>query len=370
MIARMIAAALALAPAIRVRAAEVVVWPQRPAIAVAGAEAAARAAGHTPVAFGPLRDRLEREASEQEAATSRALAAIDAALQAGRAAYVEQRYDAMIDGLLAVESAAVTLPESLCRATLWDVEFHLGLAHQARARPGDEARARDRYALAHAIDEPRRPEVALYGPDVGFAFLQAIDGARAARPVRITTRPEGAEVVIDCRAGASTTARPGLHAVRIDAPGFVVAARVIELGADAAMHVALQPGDDADLGARWVAGTLDVRSPAVRAALRRAAGPASIVWLDAEAGRTLATWIADGELRRSAAGGDPGEAVALLFASTPKETTRAEAPRRGLSRRAKIGLGVAGAALGCLAVGLGLGFGIDPQPGRLQLVVR
>lgn len=340
-------------------------WPQRPAIAVAGAEAAARAAGHSPIAFGPLRDRLEREARAHEAATSRAIAAIDAALQAGRAAYLEQRYDAMIDGLLAIESAAVTLPEALCRATLWDVEFQLGLAHQARAGPGDEARARARYALAHAIDGSRRPEAALYGPDVGFAFLQAIDGARAARPVRITTRPEGAEVAIDCRAGATTTARPGLHAVRIDAPGFVAEGRVVALDEDAAMHVELMHGDDSDLGARWAAGTLDVRSPAVRAALRRAAGSASIVWLDGEAGRTLATWIADGELRRRAAGGDPGEAVALLFASTPKE-----APRRGLSRGAKIGIGVASAALGCLALGLGVGLGIDPQPGRLQLVVR
>lgn len=339
-------------------------WPRRPAIAVADAEAAARAAGHAPVAFGPLRDRLERERAAHEAATAQAIAAIDAALQAGRAAYLEQRYDAMIDGLLAIESTAAALPEALCRATLWDVEFHLGLALQARARPGDALQARARYALAHAIDEPRRPDAALYGPDVGFAFLQAIDGPRAARPVRISTRPEGAEVAIDCRAGASTTARPGLHAVRVDAPGFVTDSRVVALDA-AATHVELKPGDDADLGARWAAGTLDIRAPAVRAALRRAAGAASIVWIDAEAGRTVATWIADGELRRSAAAGDPGEAVALLFASTPRDT-----PRGRLSRAAKLGLGVTGAALGCLALGLGLGLGIDPQPGRLQLVVR
>ncbi|MFY0533336.1 hypothetical protein [Nannocystis pusilla] len=122
-------------------------------------------------------------------------------------------------------------PGPLCAATLWELEFQLGLAYGARKGPGDAERASARFALAWALDGERRPLGALYGPDVGLAFAQAVDAAarRPSRPVTVEVTPDDARVAVDCRPlAADSGLRPGLHAVRVDAPGHGVFAQVVE----------------------------------------------------------------------------------------------------------------------------------------------
>jgi tetratricopeptide (TPR) repeat protein len=356
---------LAPAPA---RARELLLWPRTPTTAVHGAEDAARREGHTLRELGPLRERLLAEADAQHEAAAKALAAVEAGLAAARRAYLEQRYDDMIAELERVEATAVAAldDEALCSATLWDIEFQLGLAHGAR---GDPQRARDRYALALALDPQRRPDSALYGPDVGFAFLQALDQQRPLRPVRSLVRPEDAGVRIDCRPlPALPGLRPGLHVLQVSAPGHAPEARVLELAAGAAIAAELRPEPSAPLGPLWVAGRLDIADASTRAALQRLADGRPILWLAADGDRHLARLVLGDHLHDPARGDSPGQAVTAALRPITQPRAPADKPR--LTRRARLWVGLTTAALASLALGLGLGLGLrHPDSGRLQLVV-
>ena len=279
----------------------------------------------------------------------------------------------MISGLTTLESDAARALDGheLCSATLWDIEFQLGLAHGARARPGDELRARDRYALALALDPQRRPDGALYGPDVNFAFLQAIADQRPLRPVRRAVIPADASVRVDCRPLAELPGlRPGLHLIQLDAPGHAPDARVIDLGADATITAELPRDPTAPLGPAWVAGRLDPADPSARAALLKSAAPLPIVWLATDGNTNLARLVLDDQLRELARGDTPGQAVTTALArlrptNSPKHDERPTRPRR-----ARLWIGLTSAAVASLALGLGLGLGLRAQPGdRLQLIV-
>lgn len=370
-------------------ARELLLWPRTPTTRTHGAEAAAAAEGHQLQGLGPLRDRLVAGATAHAEHTARTLGSIEAGLATARRAYLEQRYDDMISGLerLETDAARVLDGDELCSATLWDIEFQLGLAHGARARPGDELRARDRYALALALDPQRRPDTALYGPDVGFAFLQAIDQQRPLRPVRRAVVPTDASVRVDCRPLAELPGlRPGLHLIQLDAPGFAAEARVLELGAGQAtttltITADLRPDPADELGPLWVTGRLDPAEPSARAAMLRLAAPRPILWLaDGDDPRHLARLVIDDELRASFRGDTPGQAVTAALASL--RTTQADGPRTDgpgtdgprtarprTTRRARLAIGLTSAAVASLALGLGLGLGLRPHDsGRLQLV--
>jgi hypothetical protein len=365
---RRLAAALGLGAALvagPVAAAEVLVWPRAPDAPVADAEAAVRRAGHRVVDFAPLRARLRDEERAAAADVQRVLAALERGLADARTAYLEQRYDDMISGLLALEAdvAATLRGGDLCVAAVWELEFQLGLAHGARARPGDDARARDRYALAFAVDGARRPEAALYGPDVGFAFLQAVDqqAGRPARPLPRALDPADAVVHADCRPlAAQAGLRPGLHLLRVDAPGRRGEGRVVDTR-DGELRVRLAAGGE--LGATWAAGGLDPGGVSGRAAIRAAAGAVPVLWLDSEPGHHVARLLVDGDARKLARGDDLGDVVAVALA--PLRPAPPARPRR----RAGLWLGLGGAALVGVALGLGLGLGLQGGDARLQLVV-
>jgi hypothetical protein len=372
-------------------ARELLLWPQTPTTTTLGAAAAATAEGHQLRELGPLRDRLLTEAEAHSLATTATLAAVEAGLAAARRAYLEQRYDDMIAVLLRSESDAARAlhHDPLCSATLWDIEFQLGLAHGARARPGDLLRARERYALALALDPERRPDSALYGPDVGFAFLQAIAEQRPLRPVRRAVVPGDASVRVDCRPLAELPGlRPGLHLIQIDAPGFAPDVRVQDLANDPTINdpainhptindptitAELRPDPDDPLGPRWVAGRLDPTQPSTRAALLRLAAPLPILWLAADTPNSpghLARLVVDDQLRASFRGDSPGQAVTAALASLrtpPAPKPRDDPPRN--NRRTRLWVGLGTAALASLGLGLGLGLGLRSQPTtHLQLV--
>ncbi|MBL8972834.1 MAG: hypothetical protein JNK56_19765, partial [Myxococcales bacterium] len=326
--------------------------------------------------LGPLRDRLLREAQADSEAAAQTLTAVEAGLAAARRAYLEQRYDDMISGLGRLESDAARALDghALCSATLWDIEFQLGLAHGARARPGDELRARDRYHLALALDPQRRPDSALYGPDVGFAFLQALAEQRPLRPVARAVVPADASVRVDCQPLADLAGvRPGLHLIQLDAPGFAREARVIDLGPDDRITAELRPDPDDPLGPAWLAGRLDPADPSARAAMLRFTAPLAFVWLaaDGDGPRHLARLVDRDRLLDPARGDSPGQAVTAALASlrpaTMPKPGRDDKPRT--NRRTRLWAGLTSAAVASLALGLGLGLGLrDPPGARLQLV--
>ncbi len=365
------------------RARELLLWPQTPTTTTHGAATAAAAEGHQLRELGPLRERLLAEAEARSAATTNALAAVEAGLAAARRAYLEQRYDDMIAGLerSEAEAARALHHDPLCSATLWDIEFQLGLAHGARGRPDDLLRARERYALALALDPERRPDSALYGPDVGFAFLQAIAEQRPLRPVRHAVVPSDATIHVDCRPLRELPGlRPGLHLIQIDAPGFTPDIRVQDLTNhpttndpttnDPTITAELRPDPGDPLGPRWVAGRLDPTQPSTRAALLRFAAPLPILWLAADTHngpRHLARLVVDDQLRASFRGDSPGQAVTAALASLRTPKPRDEPPRT--NRRTRLWVGLSTAALASLGLGLGLGLGLRSQPTtHLQLV--
>ena len=368
-----------LAPA-SAHARELLLWPRTPTTPVHGTRAAATAEGHHLREFGPLRARLLAEAAAHREATAATLGAVESGLVAARHAYLEQRYDDMIAGLERLETdAALALNgDLLCSATLWDIEFQLGLAYGARARPGDSLRARDRYALALALDPQRRPDGALYGPDVGFAFLQASDSQRPLRPVHRAVLPADASVRVDCRPLAELPGlRPGLHLLQIDAPGYAADARVIVLPADATIAATLRPDPDDLIGPLWVTGRLDPAKPSTRAALRKLADDRPIVWLAAQydGQHHVARLILGDQLHDPARGNSPGQAVTAALVGLRSSNNippqpRDEKPRNNRRTRLWVGLATATAAVATVALGLGLGLGLRPHDsGRLQLVV-
>ncbi len=369
-LALLLASAGTVTPAAAAPAEAVLVWPRNPGVSTDGLAAAMQDAGLRSRDFGPLRARMQTEHEAETTATRAALDAVEHGLASARAAFLSQRYDAMITALTTAETAAVaTLPAGpLCAATLWEIEFQIGLGLLTRARPGDLEGARARFALALALDDVRRPIAGLYGPDVALVYVQSIDEAarRPARPVRPVLTPTDARLTVDCRRLPDEPAlRPGLHIVRVDAPGHRPHTEVLPL-TEPALHVTLLRTPDAPLGGWWRSSALDPASPSARTAVHAYSGAARVVWLDEVDARHVARLIVDGDIKRVARADSAGEAVVLaLTTDAPAPTPTPPRPRKRLG----LWLGLAGVALGGLALGLGLGLGLPAADARLQLVV-
>ena len=366
---------LGLTPVTAAAGEDVLVWPRTPATSQDGVDAALRAAGHRPRDFTDPRARMLADDEAVHAATRAALTAIEAALNSARAAFLAQRYDDMIATLLRAEAdALIALPEGQpCSATMWELQFQIGLAHATRGGPGDPELARARFALALAIDPERRPVAALYGPDVALTFLKVVDELtrRPARPVRVAVTPSDASVTVDCRPLAPQAGlRPGLHLVRVDAPGFTPHTSLTTLGDAPALQLSLETSPSPAPGPWWIRGALDPASASARAAVQSFVGPVRVVFLEATDAGHVARLMHAGQLRRVARADTAGEAAVMALAV---DTRDAPPPKQPPDRRRRRGLwlGLAGAALGSVALGLGLGLGLRDAPGaHLQLVVR
>jgi hypothetical protein len=366
-VATCLAASLVLFAARPVLAGDaVLVLPRTPAAAVDGVDAALRSAGHRPRDAADLRAQLIAEDHAAQSSAAAALASIEQDLAAARAAWLAQRPADMLAALDRAERSALAVLEGgpACAATLWEIEFQLGLAYTTRNQPGDLALARARYALALALDPARRPVTALYGPDVGLAFIKVVDelALRPPRPVRLAVAPSDAVVTVDCHE-LPAALRPGLHAVRVAAPGHTTRSGLTELGDDAELRASLSADPSAPLGPWWTRGLLDPERPSARAAVEARVGAIAVVWLDTTPAPVARLMLA-GQLRRVARADTAADAALQVLAS-PARPPPAKPPRR----RTALALGITGAVLGGLALGLGLGLGLrDPREPHLVLV--
>lgn len=261
---------------------------------------------------------------------------VEVALEAAQAEYLDLDFDGAITVLDAAEADAVALARPGRCEGLWELVFRQGLGRWAK---GDEAEAGARFELALALDPERRPLGELYGPDVTAAFLRAVQArsARIARPVPLRTRPAAVEVEIDCRAmdEAEPSLRPGLHVVRVAAPGFEPWAGVVDLRAEGSIEVALEPMLDARVPVQRFDGSTDVDAVGPD---ERARVPAPVVGPEGP--------------------GDPRR--------------RSDEPtRRPVLRTWWFWTIVGSVAVTGTALGLGLGLGLrEPSPGRLVIVAR
>lgn len=237
-----------------------------PGVALTEAQAAARAAGLAPVVVAlPAVDDAP------------VLAAIEADLDAARAAWLGQRRAEMVailDGLVGRALPILARPEQ--SAALWQLAFLRGLAGLGEAAP--EA-ATPWFGLALEVAPTRRPEPGTYPPavDGGFAVAVEEQGRRIPRAVALDVTPADARIAID-GVPVLDRARPrllrrGLHAVLVEAPGFVADARLVELG-EHPLRIALVPSAEppAAVLAAWVArGLIDPDAPSTQAAVLAAA---------------------------------------------------------------------------------------------------
>lgn len=312
--------------------ARVMVWPGAPDTPVAEAERALADAGYRVLRFAPVEDRLRAHGAEAERREVAVLGDVEQALGEARRAFLDQRFADMIAVLSALELRAL---EVLARPqhipVLWELCFQLGLGFHARAQEGDDARAQARFLLALTLEPDRRPLRELYGPEVAAAFARALSerDATPPRPVAIRTTPADARVQVDGvpllrpgHAGPGGGARapglrPGLHVIRVDAPGFEPVARLVSVAgqAEREIEIALPARDAADpvdrIGAAWAQGALHASTGSGRRAMIAAAGAAGarlvlVVALDRATGQTGARLLSEAHAeppvwRRSAA---------------------------------------------------------------------
>jgi len=248
------------------------------------------------------RDSLVRRLDEARAAEAQRrtgeLAEIERVLASARESFLAQRFDDMQAQLVALhrDRLALLADPRHC-ATLWEVEFRLGLAYQFRKADGDVERMQQQYALALALDPGRRPLREAYGPDVIEAFLAAVDAqsGRTAHPLRVTAKPRDLEVHVDCRPVPPTGVvdlPPGLHVVHARGPGF--SPQAIAVDTDGMEVVAMQPPAHASpdpivrLGATTETDAIDPRRPTARKAL----AAASSAW---GAEITVLVWRSEGK---------------------------------------------------------------------------
>jgi hypothetical protein len=375
----------------------ILVWPGAPGAPVAQAEEALRTVGVTVAPQAVVGEavaehraaRAEREQAQRER--------VEAALVAAQARYLELELAGMIDALEAVETDAVALARPGRCEGLWELEFRLGLGRWAL---GTEADAGARFELALALDAERRPLGELYGPDVTAAFLRAVEqrSARVARPVRLRVQPADAAVEIDCREvdEREPSLVPGLHAVRIAAPGFAPWSGVVDLRAEGAIEVALMALPAGEPARRLADSTdadaVDDGSASAHAlvlALARERGAQAVLVVgQSTAGVHVRAWGRDGigaAVERPALAPALHAAIGLLDddgrlrAPAPVVAAERGDPDRGPAERERrpvlrtwwfwtiVGsVVVTGGALG-----LGLGLGLrEPSPGRLVVVAR
>ena len=344
-LAACLAACLAGVLAARADAAppSVLVFPRSPETSAAAGEQAVRAAGLGAVPFAPVAERLRAGEAHERARLDAVLAGVERRLAAAGQAFLEQRYDAMLAdlGALEAESLDVLAHPEHC-STLWEVEFQLGLARATRRAAGDEKESRQRYLFALSLDPERRPVKELYGPDVlqSFAVALAERSRTALHPARVKVEPPDATVAVDCvpllEPGQGRLLGPGLHVLRAAAPGYRSRA-VVFSGAGVVVALDRDGAEDPaePLGASWAAGALRADAPATLAAVRavgRASGARAVLLLDAPGGgpataRLLTQADATAPVVRPTAA---AAAAAALERLAPDGTLRAEAPRPAL----------------------------------------
>jgi hypothetical protein len=248
-------------------------------------EDALAARGVEVVRFDALERRLRDAAARARRADAEKLAALQRGLEAAQRAYLEQDWDAALDKLAAIERDGIELlgrPEH--RDVSWRVQLSWALVHLARGGPDDAAATRRRVALALAIDADRRPDAALYGPEVVSAFADAAAQPAVTRPVSLSIDPPGARVVIDgiprLDPGRGVLLAPGLHVVWASAPGRRPAGAVID-SSTGSIALRLEPDrGDAALARAWVDGGLSLDAAPSRdavAAAARSMGAARVV---------------------------------------------------------------------------------------------
>lgn len=309
------------------RAERVVVWPRDPGQRRLAAEAEARLEAAEVVPFAPIAARLDQALARRRAADAAALAEVEAALDRAQTAFVEQRWDDMRAELeAAIARHLAVLARPALRATLWEIELRLGLAHLYRGKRGDRERALERFELALSLDPSRRPSAELYGPDVLASFAEALArrADRTPRPVRLRLRPAGAALTIDGRplpAGVSAPLlRPGLHVVVAEAIGHRPWAGELALPGEAAAAIELAPGGAGDpverLAPVWLDRRLDPASAAQRAELvasARALGAEAVLVVEAGGGSVTA-WRIDAEGLEVAHAATLGQALRAALA--------------------------------------------------------
>lgn len=377
----------------------VMVWPGEVEAPVEEAEAALRAEGVAVVSQGPVREAVASHraalAEHDRARRDR----VEAALDAAQAEYLDLDFDGAIAVLDAAEADALAVARPDRCEGLWELAFRQGLGRWAK---GAEADAGARFELALALDPERRPLGELYGPDVTAAFLRAVQtrSARFARPVPLRIQPVDAAVEIDCRTvdEVEPSLRPGLHAVRVAAPGFEPWAGVVDLRAEASIEVALAPIADGRTPVQRFAESTDAdavddassSAHALVLALARAHGANAVLVVEpGPAGVRVRPWGRDSigaaveraalvpavHAARLALGPDgqlraPGPMIGPRGLGDPRP--RSDAPtRRPVLRTWWFWTIVGSVAVTGTALGLGLGLGLrEPAPGRLVIVAR
>lgn len=392
-------AAAPTAPASTAEAAPtVMVWPGGPDAPVEPAEASLRADGVEVVPQERAREAVAGHRAARAAREQALRERVEAALEAAQAQYLELDFEGAIARLDGAQGEAVAVARPGRCEGLWELAFRQGLGRWAS---GDEADAGARFALALDLDPERRPLGELYGPDVTAAFLRAVQArsARIARPVPLHVAPADATVEIDCHAldAHEPSLRPGLHAVRVAAPGFRPWAGIVDLSAEAAIDVSLEPLPGADPPAkRWADSTdtdavddASISAHALVLELARAQGAEAVLVVEhGPAGVRVRPWgqgsigamveRAELELGLRAAlrslGPDgrlraPAPVVAPERPGDPRRRPDGK-PRRPVARTWWLWTIVGGVATGA-ALGLGLGLGLrEPAPGRLVIVAR
>lgn len=376
----------------------VMVWPGEPAAPVDQAEAALQAEGIEVVSHAPVREAVAGHRAARAEREQAGRVRVEEALAAAQARYLELDFEGAIATLDAVQAEALAVARPGRCEGLWELAFRQGLGRWAS---GEQTGARARFELALALDPERRPLGELYGPDVTAAFLQAVEArsARLARPVPLRVVPTDAAVELDCRAvdERAPAVLPGLHVVRVAAPGFRPWTGVVDLGVEPTLEVVLEPVPTSREPARAFAEGTDAdavddgstSAHAVVLALARAHGAEAVLVVGSDgAGVRVRPWGRDGigsaveraELETALrvalglldADGDL-RAPAPSMGRAPKdrrEPGRTSRTRKPVVRTWWLWTIVGGVAAGT-ALGLGLGLGLrEPAPGRLVIVAR
>ena len=283
------------------------VWPGAADAPVTRAEASLRASGHE---VRPAHELDAEVAQRRQALAQRARErrdGVEAALTTAEAHFLSQDFHAMLGGLAAAEGDALALARPEQCEGLWALEFQRGLGRAARGHADDEAESEARYELALELDPDRRPFHDLYGPDVSAAFLRAVQRRSLRVPVvvPVEVEPADASIEIDCHAVDSRppSLRPGLHAVRVSAPGFATHTAVVDLRTHSTIEVKLAPlPARSSPTERWAESTdaaaVDDASPSAHAAvlaMAEAEGAAAVLVLSSIEGRwRVRPWGSDG----------------------------------------------------------------------------
>lgn len=294
-------------------------------------------------------DRVLRALGDRAASAERAaVAAVTDGLARAQDLYLEQEFDEMIGVLEALatgQRALLASPEH--RELGWAVAFRLGLARLSRGKRGDKKRAMDQFALALAYLFEKRPASDLYGPDVATAFSRAVAQRErlAPRPVTVQTSPAGALVVVDGFPGMSErrNLRPGLHAVRVSAPGYLTRAELVEIGESGDVPIELERDTGSGVVDRWTVASLVPGRPAFDQfwrSMMKSAGADAVLWV----GNSKAVVVTGDRTLAPATGASARTAAAAALSDwlgAPPSVDTGAAP---LTRRPLFWTGVAGAA--------------------------